>query len=305
MIKNLYLSLENYKMLFLKAYAEKEGVKVKYTDKEVELIIRQFLLYLGVNIYNTLVNSGINPNHFVEVFNKDLRYKILAVALKNNVIFETSLFRVNLEFVVNIGLFSKREVNVGLGYHSNINCYCNYAKGSMVYHKHPEEYIFHISGSDKLTSMHKVFGMITAEYLEDFVSLLNLIEAFNNNSFAEYILKLNNSLEETILHKENYSNPHNRSFLFRVFRHNKFKKERDEYLLSKLELAEEYIKNVDYLIEKRISDITTEYLNIIKWAIDYKGWGWFYSRLPIPADTKLVNPVKPLRVKNMFRHNNG
>lgn len=263
------------------------------------------MLYLGANIYNTLVNSGINPGHFVEAFSNDLRYKILAVALRNNAIFETPPFSVNLEFVVNIGFFRRREVNVGLGYYSNINCYCNYARDSKVFYKHPEENIVHIDNSEKLLSIYKVFDMITAEYLENFASLLNLIEAFNNESFAEYILKLNNSLEETILPKEDYSNPHNRSFWFRVFRRNKFKKERDEYLLSKLELAEKYIKNIDYLIEKRISDITPEYLNIIKWAIDYKGWGWFYSRLPIPADTKLVNLVKPLKVKNTFRHNNG
>jgi len=292
-------------MLFMRAYSEKKSIKVKYAHKEVELIVRQFLLYLGANIYNTLCNSGINPRHFVEAFSNDLRYKILAVALRNNVIFETPPFSVNLEFVVNIGFFRKLEVNVGLGYHSNINCYCNYARDSKVFYKHPEENIVHIDNSEKLLSIYKVFDMITAEYLEDFASLLNLIEAFNNESFADYILKLNNSLEETILPKEDYSNPHNRSFWFRVFRRNKFKKERDKYLLSKLELAEEYIKNIDYLIEKRISDITTQYLNTIKWAIDYKGWGWFYSRLPIPADTKLVKPVKPLRVKTTFRHNNG
>jgi hypothetical protein len=305
MIENLYRSLERYQMLFMKAYSEKKGIKVKYTEKEVELIVRQFLLYLGVNIYNTLVNCGINPRHFVEAFSNDLRYKILTVALRNNVIFETPPFSVNLEFVVNIGFFRRREVNVGLGYHSNINCYCNYARDSKVFYKHPEENIVHIDNSEKLLAIYKVFDMITAEYLENFASLLNLIEACNNESFAEYILKLNNSLEEIILPKEDYSNPHNRSFWFRVFRRNKFKKERDKHLLSKLELAEEYIKNINYLIEKRISDITPQYLNTIKWAIDYKGWGWFYSRLPIPADTKLVKPVKPLRVKTTFHHNNG
>ena len=289
----------------MRAYSEKKSIKVKYAHKEVELIVRQFLLYLGANIYNTLCNSGINPRHFVEAFSNDLRYKILAVALRNNVIFETPPFNVNLEFVVNIGFFRRLEVNVGLGYHSNINCYCNYARDSKVFYKHPEENIVHIDNSEKLLAIYKVFDMITAEYLENFASLLNLIEAFNDESFAEYILKLNNSLEETILPKEDYSNPHNRSFWFRVFRRNKFKKERDKYLLSKLELAEEYIKNIDYLIEKRISDITPQYLNTIKWTIDYKGWGWFYSRLPIPADTKLVKPVKPLRVKTTFRHNNG
>jgi hypothetical protein len=289
----------------MRAYSEKKSIKVKYAHKEVELIVRQFLLYLGANIYNTLCNSGINPRHFVEAFSNDLRYKILAVALRNNVIFETPPFNVNLEFVVNIGFFRKLEVNVGLGYYSDINCYCNYARDSKVFYKHPEENIVHIDNSEKLLAIYKVFDMITAEYLENFAALLNLIEACNNEFFAEYILKLNNSLEETILPKEDYSNPHNRSFWFRVFRRNKFKKERDKYLLSKIELAEEYIKNIDYLIEKRISDITPQYLNTIKWAIDYKGWGWFYSRLPIPADTNLVKPVKPLRVKTTFRHNNG
>lgn len=39
MIKNLYLSLENYKMLFLKAYAGKKGVKVEFTKEDkIEIV---------------------------------------------------------------------------------------------------------------------------------------------------------------------------------------------------------------------------------------------------------------------------
>ena len=236
-----------------------------------------------------------------------MRYKILAVALKKKIILRDRYCPVRVSFVLSKGEVSNLRVTVSLEgyegyldfdyYHSDIK-YSSRCGDSM-----GRDTPF-MTKSEKRTAVNCIFDMVDSKYLEDFVKMLNIIEALNNNTFANTILKLNNDLEETILPKDNYNNPNNRGFWFRVLRCVKFKKERDKYLSSKLRLAEKHIENICNLDKFNISDVTPKMLNDIRWAIDYKGWEWFYTRLVAPYYIPYGVEPKELKTVKVFTHNN-
>lgn len=302
MIKNLYLSLEKYKMLFLKAYSEKKGVKVKFTEENKIEIVKQFLSFISECVENTLYSCGINPKRFPDGYSKDLRYKILAIALKKNITISTNRNSIIINFILGKSTGFSKAMKVGLEYGDSLYidyAYVRYAQavnGMDRYTPYPVD-------SERENARNYIFDMITSEYLENFVNMLNLIEALNNDVFAKIILKLNNSLEETILPRYNYDNPHNRGFWFRVFRRNEFERERDEHLSSKLKIAERLIEGSCYVENAEVLDRTPLAYSQIKWAIDYMGWECFYTKLQLPANYFFIDKVTPLNITTEFRRN--
>lgn len=303
MIKNLYLSLEKYKMLFLKAYSEKKGVKVKFTKEDKIEIVKQFLDFISKCIENTLYSCGINPKHFPDGYSKDLRYKILATALKKNIRIRNNRDSIAIKFILGKSAGFSKAMQVGLEYGDSLYIDYAYVRYSQSAGGSMSRDTPYSVDSEKKNARNYIFGMITSDYLENFVTMLNLIEALNNNAFAKSVLKINNALEETILPKDNYNNPHNRGFRFRVFKRAEFIRERDEYILSKLKFAEKHIENILELENDGVLDMTVKVYNDIRWAIDYKGWGWFYTNIHLPASYFLIGEVTPLKITKEFRRN--
>lgn len=306
MIKNLYSSLEKYKMLLMKVYAEKKDIKVKFSNENKDEIVKQFLSFIGKSIEDTLGNCRISPKRFTKDFRCDLRYKILAVALKRNIVIDSNKSPLEITFVLNRGEVSNLRVGIEIG--SNGTLHCDYDEEDIQYSNvfgNLVRFTPYPSDSEKRDAINSIFNMITSRYLEDFVNMLRLMEALNNKAFADIILRFNNNLEETILPKDNYKNPHNRGFWFRVFRNKEFKLEKNKYLSSKLVLAENHIKNVlDVdLEEEPIFDITPKELNDIRWAVDYMGWDWFYTSIFIPYNIPWNNRAELLKTTTEFRRN--
>ena len=302
MIKNLYVSLEKYKMLFFKAYSEKNGVKVKFTEENKIEIVKQFLSFISECVENTLYSCGINPKRFPEGFSKDLRYKILSIALKKNITISSNRDSITINFVLGKSAGFSKAMEVGLKYGDGLYIDYAYVRYSQSVNG-MDRYTPYPVDSERKNARNYIFGMITSEYLENFVTMLNLIEALNNDAFAEIILKLNNSLEETILPRYNYDNPHNRGFWFRVFRRNKFERERDKHLSSKLKIAERLIEGSCYVENAEVLDRTPLAYSQIKWALDYMGWEWFYTKLHLPASYFFIDKVTPLQTTTEFRRN--
>lgn len=305
MIKNLYLSLEKYKMIFLKAYAEKEGINIKFTEEDKIKVVKQFLKFIGECIEYTLCKCHISPKKFAYDYKCDLRYKILAVALKRSIVIDSDKNPLGITFVLNRGEVSNLRVGIEVG--SNGNLHCDYDEEDI---KYSSVYGGNLIRStpmpverEKRVAINYIFDMITSEYLEDFVTMLNLIEALNNDAFAKSVLKINNNLEETVLPKDNYNNPHNRGFWFRVFKRAEFIRERDEYISSKLKFAEKHIENMLELENDGVLDMTVKVYNDIRWAIDYKGWEWFYTNIHLPASYFFIDEVTPLKTTKEFRRN--
>lgn len=303
MIKNLYVSLERYKMLFLKAYSEKKGVKVKFTEENKIEIVKQFLSFISECIENTLYSCGINPKHFGEDYSKDLRYKILSTALKKNIRIGNNRDSITIKFILGKSAGFSQAMKIGLEYGYDLYCDYAYVRYSQSAGGSMSRDTPYPVDSEKKIARNYIFDMITSEYLENFVTMLNLIEALNNDAFAKSVLKINNALEETILPKDNYNNPHNRGFWFRVFKRAEFIRERDEYISSKLKFAEKHIENILELENDGVLDMTVKVYNDIRWAIDYKGWEWFYTNIHLPASYFFIDKVTPLQTTTEFRRN--